>query len=98
MNHIGFHVNRKYSKSKLATIEQHIEEAKKKYDVEDVTVFQIFVATPRGFQLSIKDNAIKSIKEYIKKNKITLYAHGRYLMYHGLVKLKKVLRHLLRKK
>jgi endonuclease IV len=77
MSHIGFHVNRTYTKTKGASIEQQIELAKQKYGVEHVRTFQIFIASPRGGGgININE---KSLAEYITKTGSTIIAHARYL-------------------
>jgi endonuclease IV len=75
---IGFHCDRSYLKKKGATIEQHIEAAKKKLAISNLKVVQIFTGPPQNFTFSINEEGEKSLKEYINKTGMTIIAHGRY--------------------
>ena len=79
MDTIGFHVNKTYCTHKGATIEQNIAKAEKKYNLRLRTA-QIFVANPRSFRFSVNgEEQEQSLKEFIKRTGIHIYAHARYL-------------------
>lgn len=78
MNNIGFHVAKIYTKKKGATIEEHIQQAEKKYDIK-LKCAQIFIATPTAFKFSVNDENKESLKTFISNSGINLYAHSRYI-------------------
>ena len=77
-DYIGFHCTKTYAKGKNATLERNIEEAKKKFGVQNVKVIQIFLGSPRSFATAIKEENEKSLKTYITQNDMTVIAHCRY--------------------
>ena len=80
MNNIGFHVSKIYCKKKDARIEEHIEQAEKKFDLRNLKTVQIFVATPTAFRFSVSgEEQEKSLKEFIRRTGIRIYAHARYI-------------------
>lgn len=78
-NTIGFHVCKIYCKRKTATIEEHIGCAMRQFDLPNLKTAQIFVATPGGWHFSVKEDQIDSLKAFIKRTGMRVYAHARYL-------------------
>ena len=76
---IGSHITKTYAK-KTDRIERHIEEFIRKYDIPDARTFQIFVASPQSFNLSIKtESEMESLKKFVEIRGINLYTHSRYI-------------------
>lgn len=73
---IGLHVSRDYVKK--GTIEQNIEAAKKRFGLKTLKVVQVFLGSPRTFKISLTKLDEKSLKTFIHKNKMDVYAHAPY--------------------
>lgn len=94
---IGLHVDRNYLKKKGATIEQHIEEAKKKLAIPNLKIAQIFLGPPRTFKISVTEAGEKSLKEYIKTTGMTIVAHARYFCVPFSSEVKEGIRHFMQR-
>jgi endonuclease IV len=94
---IGFHCGRDYMKKKGATIEQHIEAAKKKLAIPNLKIVQIFMGPPRNFQVSITEAGEKSLLEYIKKTGMTIIAHCRYFCVPFSSEVKPAINHFMQR-
>ena len=76
---IGPHIQKIYATPKTANIECHIQMFMRKYNFPNLHTAQIFVAVPTNFQFTVKGDQIDSLKEFIKRTGIHIYAHARYL-------------------
>jgi endonuclease IV len=73
---IGYHINREFCRGN-ASIEQHIEKAKKA--IHPCSVCQIFISGPDTCNLLIDTDGIKTLKVYMNTRVTEIIVHGSYL-------------------